>query len=126
MSQRLALVTLERCHEPGGDFDGARGRADGSPFALNRDDLRRLPGAPRGIGEVLRDDLLAAERDDEHGADVGMCAVGGQRVVRDAAGPGRAGRSRPDVASAAPSGATAAAMRSATTDAQITVGTTSR
>ncbi len=30
---------------------------------------------------MLGDDLLAAERDDQDGADVGMLAIGGERVV---------------------------------------------
>ena len=38
----------------------------------------------RRIGQGLRDDLLAAERDDDHGADVGMTTVHSERVVGDA------------------------------------------
>ena len=30
---------------------------------------------------MLSDDLLAAERDDQDGADVGMLAIGGERIV---------------------------------------------
>ena len=52
------------------------------PFALDRDDVRRLAGAARGVRQVLRDDLFAAERDHQHGADVRMPAIRRQRLVR--------------------------------------------
>ena len=97
---------------------------DRAALGLNRHDLDRLAGAPRGLGEALRHDLLAAERDDEHGADVGMPAVGRERVVRDAhVGPELPAAG--EVRQAVPIGCVAAATRSATTDEQITVGTTS-
>ena len=32
-----------------------------------------LPWRRASVGQPLRDDLLAAERDDDHRADVGMC-----------------------------------------------------
>ena len=60
------------------------GRPHRAAFGLNRDDLDRLAVAAGGVGEVLRHHLLAAERDDHNRADVGMRAVGGQRLVRDA------------------------------------------
>ena len=83
-----------------------------------------LPCRRAASARCLRDDLLAAERDDEHRADVGMAAVGGQRLVRHAhVGPelAAAGQVRQRRADRR----VAAAMRSATTDEQITVGTTS-
>ena len=45
---------------------------------------RRLAGPARRLRELLRDDLLAAKRDDEHRADVRMPAVRGERFVGDA------------------------------------------
>ena len=65
------------------DLDAARGRAHGAALALNRDDVRGLARLTRGVGEILGDELLAAQRDHDDGADVRMAAVRGQRVVGD-------------------------------------------
>ena len=84
-----------------------------------------MPARLRRRRQLLRHHLLAAERDDEHGADVGMLAVRGQRLVRhlhvgaELAAAGQM-RQRDDRVRDA-----VAAMRSQTTDEQITVGTTS-
>ena len=83
-----------------------------------------FPARARRVREVLRDHLLAAERDDQHGADVRMPAIGGERLVRQAAigseltAAGEMRQRRADRRDRC-------AIRSATTDAQITVGTTS-
>ena len=102
-----------------------RRRPHRSTLALDGDDGGWLAGGPRRIGEVLRDHLLAPERDDHDGADIGVAAVGRERFVRQPAiGPelAAAGEMRKRRAVSAP---IAPAIRSATTDAQITVGTTS-
>jgi hypothetical protein len=69
---------------------------------------------------MLCDDLLAAERDDEDRPDIGMAA----RVswARDISGPSCPHPAR--CGSAVPIGPIDAAIRSATTEEQITVGTT--
>ena len=61
-------------------------------------DLGRLAVPACRFGEALRDHLLAAERDDQHRADVRVRAVGRERVVRHVACPGPADRSRPGAA----------------------------
>ena len=46
------------------DLDAARGRAHGAALALNRDDVRGLARTDARVSaEILRDDLLAAQRD---------------------------------------------------------------
>ena len=77
-----ALDAAHFLRQAAGDLDPARGRAHGAALALDRDDLRRLARLPRRVGEILRHDLLAAERDHDHRADVRMTAVRGERVVR--------------------------------------------
>ena len=67
-----------------GDLTAAPDRPQRAAFLLDRNRLDRLPRPARGLGEMLRDHLLAAERHDEHGADVGMLAVGRERLVREA------------------------------------------
>ena len=58
-------------------------RTDRSALRLNGNNLDRLLVSPGSVSEHLRDDLLAAERDDDDRADVRVCAVGGQRLVRE-------------------------------------------
>ena len=73
---------------------------------------RRLAGAPRRVGERLRDDLLAAERDDEHRADVRMPR---SRPRASRASTRMSGPSWPQPArcgSATPTAGSALAMRS--------------
>ena len=60
------------------------GRPHGAAFGLDRDDLDRLAVAARGIRQVLRHHLFAAQRHDDNSADVGVRAVGGEGLVRDA------------------------------------------
>ena len=60
-----------------------RRRPQRPSFTLDGDNLGRLPRRSRGFREVLRHHLLAAERNDEHGAHVRMLTVGRERLVRD-------------------------------------------
>ncbi len=73
----------KRVGKPPRDLDGLGRRLDGAPFALNRDHRGRLAGTAGRVGKMLRDHLLASERDHEDRANVGMVAVGGQRIVGD-------------------------------------------
>jgi hypothetical protein len=79
---RLALDAREIRDHPARDRRRARFCFHGPAFALDRDDLHGLAGLLCGVCQMLRDDLFAAERDDEHGADVRMPAIRGERVVR--------------------------------------------
>ena len=72
----------EIVRQPLRDRAAALDRAQRAALGLNRDRLGRLAGRARGLDQRLGDHLLAAERDDQHGADVRMAAVGGQRLVR--------------------------------------------
>ena len=65
------------------DLDASRGCPHGAALSLNRDDLRRLSRLPRRVGEILRDDLLAAERHHNHRTDVRMPGIRGERLVSD-------------------------------------------
>ena len=103
--------------------DAPRGRADRAPSLWMAMISAGLPCRRADSAERLRHHLLAAERDDQHRADVRMPAVGRQRVVGHAhvgaelAAAGQVRQRRAERRAAA-------AIRSATTAAQITVGTT--
>ena len=77
------------------------------------------------VGQRLRHHLLAAKRDDEDGADVGMRAIGRQRLVRHAHVGAELAAARQMRQAPRRAAAPRRPHRSATTDAQITVGTTS-
>src|SRR5262249_37718531 len=81
---RLARLPIQLGAELPRDPDAAIGRAYGAAFRLNRDDLSRLPRTLGHFRKMLRDDLLATERDHEHCANVRMLAVRSKRVVSDA------------------------------------------
>ena len=56
-------------------------RPDRPAFGLDRDDGGRLPMLTSDVREHIRHHLLAAQRHDKDGPDVGMRAIGGQRVM---------------------------------------------
>jgi hypothetical protein len=64
------------------DLPSTADRPERAAFGLNRNRLGRLAGVARGLDQRLGDHLLAPERDDEHGRDIGMAAIGRQRLVR--------------------------------------------
>ena len=80
----LALLRRELARKRLRDGHPLGRGANGSTFALDRNDIGGLPVPTGRFGETLRDDLLAAKGHDQHRTDVWMRTVRGQRLVRHA------------------------------------------